>query len=218
MLNPESNTMREFSLTTTTSNGDSLKILFGYDTSANHSGCYLRASFNGEKPRSDAKAIKRVRALGIDSINTLIDSIGYDVTGAPYNMLEKTVSNIRNRQELIRLYRISASDSTNLTLLSKMMSDSIAATSDKQRNQIIIRFANTQRLRMLELNRQMIQDIRELYMDGVDFTDGSHSVVSFEGLLRIKHNPLYYKRDMDYIRKARVRLFKNVLKRSYRPF
>ena len=221
MLNPESKTMREFSLTTTTKNGDAIKVLFGYDTSANHSGYYLSASINGGKPSSDAKTLKRIAALNIPALHWIAEYVGTDVTGAPYDMDEKAIAMLTNEcsvDQLAEFYHIQKfNHATIYDALTKMVVRFDIAKSEKQRRALVNRFGNSQRIRMIEENRQVIRNLREFYLKGIEI-NGQHIVPCFEGLLRMKHNPLYFKRDMDYIRKARVRLFKNVLKRSYKPF
>ncbi len=220
MLNPESQTMREFSISTKTKKGEPAKVLFGYDTSANHSGYYISLSVNNERPSSDAKAIKRIRALGIDVLSRIADFVGCDVTGIPYDLdarVHTMLATGGSYNDVQGLYRISVTDDDNLDALEAMINRYDSAKNEKEMTAVIARFSKTQRLRMIEENRSLVQSIREFYLKGIDI-DGQHIVPCFEGLLRLKHNPTYYKRDMDYIRKARVRLFKHVLKRNYKPF
>lgn len=221
MLNPESKTLREFSLTTKTKNGDAIKVLFGYDTSANHSGYYMLASINDKKPSSDAKTMKRISGLKIATLDMIASHIGYDVTGAPYDMDEKAISLLTNDvcsvADLASFYHISMADTASCDALEAMVDRFDSTGAEKQRHALVSRFGNTQRIRMIEESRELVQNIREFYLKGIEI-NGQHVVPCHEGLLRMTHNPLYYKRDMDYIRKARVRLFRNVLKRSYKPF
>lgn len=218
MINQESKTLREFSFTAKAKNKDTIKVRFGYDTSARHSGYYLNASVNGQSMRSDASTMKRVRSLGIDVINRIIDSIGLDVTGAPYDLESSAPAvlcsgNVSDIQKYFRITEATGIESINKTVAAIKKAKSESAISN-----IVSKFINGQRLRLLEINRDLIQEIRDTYQNGIQLSDNQVITLSFEGILRRTHNPLYYKRDMDYIRKARVRLFKNVLKRNYRPF
>lgn len=212
MINQESKTLREFSFTVKTKKKETLRIRFGYDTSARHSGYYVSVS-----NRSDEKTLQSVRSLGITTLNQIIDSIGLDVTGVPYDLESTAVALLckGNVAEIRKYFRMDVSDEETIT---QTIAAIKKAKSESAIEGIVNRFVKGQRLRLLEANRELIQSIRDMYLNGIQLPDGQDIKISFEGLLRRKHNPLYYKRDMDYIRKARVKLFKNVLKRTYRPF
>lgn len=227
MINKESKTLREFSAEFYRNNSK-LTVYFGYDTAAYHSGFYIDASLNNDKRSSSPEMLRKIRALDVDVFNQLIDAVGSTVYGVPSDFDELSVqiveSHLANSIEfpiefVDRFYRLDSNDKCpNCIALSNMMHDySKKSVTNKQKKAIIKKFNNSQRTRLMELTRNLIREIRELQISGIPWA-ADMVEISFEGLLRQKHNPTYYKRDIDYVRKARVRLFRDVLKRKYVPF
>ena len=210
-MKQESKTLREFSLETATKAGTPVKLYFGYDTSAYHGGFFVSAAIGAAKMKNDMATIKKIGALGIPAINSLIGFVGCDVTGVPYNLqdasellLTKFVAREITIDAVLEFYRLGIeSEQSVIDLATKFLSQ------PSRRASLMAKFNRSQRVRMLEESRKLIQDLRELQLQGN---------VKFEGILHQKANPLYYKRDLDYVRKARIRLFRDVLKLKYRPF
>lgn len=225
MINQESKTLREFSSEFTVKGG-TLVVYFGYDTAANHSGFYIDASFNGSIRSSSNERLKRIRSLGIDIFDRIIDAVGTTVYGVPEDFNEKTRSIIDRYldigsdvliEDVDRAYRLHSNDECpHCVALDGMIQQYEDASTEKQKVSILTKFNNSQRIRLIEMTRDLIRDIRDAYFSGIEY-NGRVSELCFEGMLLKHENPTYYKRDIDYVRKARVRLFRDVLKRKYKP-
>lgn len=210
-MKQESKTLREFSLETATKAGTPVKLYFGYDTSAYHGGFFVSAAIGTAKMKNDSATIKKIKTLGIPAIKSLTAFVGCDVTGVPYNFQEasellftKFIAREITIDAVLEFYRLDIeSEQIVIDLATKFLSQ------PSRRGSLIAKFNRAQRVRMIEDSRKLIQDLRELQLQ---------DKVKFEGILRQKENPLYYKRDLDYVRKARIRLFRDVLKLKYRPF
>lgn len=230
MLNPQSKTMREFTFTVNHRKGEQLTVIYGYDTSGRHSGFFISGSINGGKLRNDDAIIRKIKALGIPAINQLIDAIGTDVTGAPYEfdtlsaeLLQKYYDGKCDIDTLCALYRVPSTSvdgghSEESLELHEFTCEYATQQRVSAKNRLLTRFNNSHRVRMIDLTRDLVRNLREFYTSPEITYKGKSIIPATTGLLAMEHNPLYYKRDMDYIRKARIRLFKNTLKRKYRPF
>lgn len=210
MINQESKTLRQFSCETTGKNGDKFLVMFSYDMSAIHSGFAVSAGINGGKQKSDKKTIARVRALGIDALNRLIDRIGTDLTGFTDDQETKVLDALNGSDSIDvvlidELYHVNSVDECNAI---DSMLDAYDKATIAGKSKVLNKFNNTLRLKSLESTRDLIRDLRQWFVE-------SGSVLT-EGLLRHSGNSTYYKRDIDYIRKARTRVFK-ALNRKYRP-
>ena len=216
-MNPESKTIREFSLTTKTKTGKDITVHFGYDASAYFGGFFVSASIDGSKPKSDSHTMRTVRSLGIPAINAIIRLIGCDITGAPYDLDKSSVvlfQKFTNHQitidAVLEYYRLGA-ESEDIIMDVARTFYAVAYTTKAQR--VLAKFNRDQRIRMITESRDAIRAVRELTVKG----HVGASQVSVEGLLRLTRNRFYYKRDVDYVRKALCRLYRDVLKRKYRP-
>lgn len=217
--------LRKFKLSLKTAKGTHFNIQYGYSMSAIDSGHYLMVSID-EKPFTQSKkALARVRNLGIAPINMLIDAMGTDVTGAPYGyesrffgMLNEWKVGTTATSDLLPLITefLGLTTREQQSDLAKFLNEySIlldTSKSEAKANQLARKYMNSHRLRMIESSRDLIRQLRSMHKNGI--------VV--DGTLIYPHMydavPFYYKRDIDYIRKARVNLFQNVLKRKYVPF
>lgn len=214
-MNLNSKTLREFSLRVVGPRKVLYVIHFGYDMSAKNSGYYLSASINEKSFSSSQETLKRVRSLGIPAINALIDSIGTGVTGAPEGF-EDAVQGIIDGSftgNVEQLFRIESKEEHNeLVAFGK---DIASASTPKQKKSIVSKYVNSRRLAMLTKARDAVRDIHALFITGHIDTTGQVILPKYEGRLKKNFYPLYYKRDIDYIRKARVKVFTKVLKRKY---
>lgn len=223
MINQESKTLREFSSRFTVKGG-TLTVYFGYDTAANHSGFYIESALNAGIRGSSTEHLKRIRSLNIDLFNRIIDAVGTTVYGVQEDFEEKSRIEVEKYidgdiqiEELDAFYRLESDDECpNCIALDEMVAEYEDA-SVKRKASLLQKFNNSQRDRLMALTRDLIRDIREATATGIEYKNTTVSI-DFEGLLRKYHNPTYYKRDIDYVRKARVRLYRNVLKRKYKPF
>jgi hypothetical protein len=222
MIKKDSPSLREFYFKTPTRKGESIAIKYGYDMSAKHSGFYLKASINGGAYSSDSKTLRKVRALKIPSFIKLIDSIGTDVMGAPYDyettsqhLIEGYLNTEKSREwnGLISLYRIQG-DKDQKSLADLIVKYS--RSSGKARISLLTRYNNSRRLALIKYSKDAVKGLRELYNDGIEIS-GKHIVPKYQGYMEKYHVLSHYKRDIDYIRKARVRLYKT-LGRKYVPF
>ena len=221
-MNKESKTLREFTLSTTTKNGDYVGIRYGYDMSAKHSGYYVKASINGSKLSDKSRDLRRVRGLGIPAINALLDAIGTDVTGAPYDYdtaSEQVVENYiqtesqKDWNKLLSFYRIQSvtEGATLATFVEKYFKASVRA-----RKTLLKRYNNSRRITFIGMSKGVLKGLRELERNGITINGRMRKVKQTGMLVRVPYR-FYYKRDTDYIRKARVKIFKQI-GRKYVPF
>lgn len=223
MINHESKTLRELSSRFTVKGG-TLVVFFGYDTAANHSGFYIESTLNNGIRSSSEESLKRIRNLGIDLFDRIIDAVGTTVYGVCEDFdsksrieVDRYIAGDIELTELDALYRLESDDDCpNCQSLDAMLWEYDGAT-EKRQATLLRKFNNSQRDRLISMTRDLIRDIREATNEGIEYK-GRVVNVEFEGLLRKYHNPTYYKRDIDYVRKARVRLYRDVLKRKYTPF
>lgn len=222
MIKNDSPSLREFYFKTPTKNGQSVAIKYGYDMSAKHSGFYIKASINKGAFLSDSKTLRKVRALKIPAFTSLINAIGIDVTGSPYNYeataqrlvetyMDTESSTIWN--SLLKLYNLGSEKEI------RTLSDFIVKynrASSKARTSLLTRYNNSRQISLIETPRDVVRGLRELYNEGLEI-NGVHVVPKYQGYLEQHHVLAHYKRDIDYIRKARVRLFK-LISRKYVPF
>jgi len=221
MKKTESKTLREFSLVVVNNRGNTFTIKYGYDLSTKHPCHYVKASINGSNFSSNKKTLSRVRALGITAINELIEAVDTNVSGAPEDY-ESVTSIIVNSyvegnigfDEVKECYRITTVDEEEA--LGDFL-DSYSEASTRSQKSLLRKYNNSRRETFLERSKSLIKGLRNLYLKGVRINDEQY-VPKFEGILKNTYYPFYYKRDVDYIRKARVNIFTNVLKRKYKPF
>jgi len=216
-MKQESKTLREFSLRLNSKRGDNFIIKYGYDASAKHSGVRISASINGSDFSSTKKVLNRVRALNITALNNLIDAIGTDVTGAPYDYetQSETIIDSTDWNDITSFYRIDTDREEGA--LEDFFEKYAGATSQRQERTVLRRYNNSRRVTFLEKSKTLLKGLRTLYMKGVEI-NGKTYIPKFEGILRKSHVPFHYKRDIDYIRKARYKVFTTILKRNYIPF
>jgi hypothetical protein len=214
-MNLNSKTLREFSLRVVGPRKVLYVIHFGYDMSAKNSGYYLSASINEKSFSSSQETLKRVRSLGIPAINALIDSIGTGVTGT-HEGFEDAIQGIIDGSftgSVEQLFRIESKEEQDA--LVAFGQDLASASTPKQKKSIISKYVSARRVALLTKTRDTVRDVHALFITG--HIDATNQVImpKYEGQLKKDFYPLYYKRDIDYIRKARVKLFTKVLKRKY---
>lgn len=223
MINQESKTLRELSARFNVKGGV-LVVYFGYDTAANHSGFYIESTFNNGIRSSAEANLKRIRDLGIDLFNRIIDAVGTTVYGVCEDFdvksrveVDRYISGGIELTELDAFYRLKSDDDCPICQSLDAMLWVYEGATEKRRAMLLRKFNNSQRDRLIAMTRDLIRDIREATNEGIEYKGGVVNI-EFEGILRKYHNPTYYKRDIDYVRKARVRLYRDVLKRKYTPF
>lgn len=220
MINKKSKTLRDFTLRITDKKGNKFIIRYGYDMSNVTSGHYLNASINGSEANSTAATLSKVKALRIPAITKLIDAIGRDVTGTPVNYIEEatkllsaleTKPNDENMKNLLDFYQISkvTERKSLIALVEKYLQ-----TSQNARSGLLNRYLMTRRVTFITNQKALIKSLRELYIDGAT-VDGKKVLPKICGYLSTHPYHHYYKRDVDYIRKSRVKLFRDTLKRNY---
>ena len=221
--NSDSNTLREFSLSIVNKRGAKFTIRYGYDLSRKHPSRYVKASIDGSDFSSNKSTMKRVRALGIDAINNLIDSIGTDVSGAPVDY-ENT------GETLINSY-ISTGDSQTWSKITDHYNatsvdeneelgdfiDRYEEATPRSRKSKLRKYNNSRRIQFLDNSKSVIKGLREFYWKGI-VIQGKKYLPHSTGTIKKDNYESYYKRDIDYIRKARVSVFTKILKRKYRPY
>ncbi len=220
-------TLREFSLNVVNAKGNEFRIEYGYDLSKSTPMYYVRASIDGKPMASTKSVLKRVRSLGIEPINNLIDLIGCDETGVALDFDSQALTllmdyyALRNSSCTDRIASfLRITDDKGLRKLEDILSKLVDMDSQGKSEKVIrgayMRYLNSQRLRMLMEVRETAQALRKMFYKGVEVS-GAHSTVKLEGYLKQNHYPTYYKRDIDLIRASRVRIYKEVLKREYVP-
>jgi hypothetical protein len=133
-------------------------------------------------------------------------------------MAKHYTDHVAHRSDLLKHYRIN-DEKSEVALdkfIAKYNAKRASNATEKSLSGLVKRFNVTQRLRLLTQQRELVQAIRDLYVNGVDLKNGK-AVLRYAGWLNSNHYPSYYKRDIDYIRKSRTRIYANVLKRSYVP-
>jgi hypothetical protein len=73
------------------------------------------------------------------------------------------------------------------------------------------------KIKFLERSKNLIKALRKLYLRGIVINNRQY-LPQREGILRKINYPVYYKRDVDYIRKSRVNIFTKILRRKYVPY
>lgn len=205
--------LREFSLTKTTTKGDTFVIHYGYDLCTGSNAFYVEASINGSPFSASKKTLTRVQKLEIKPISDLIDLIGLDETGSMEDIQLHTQESIvallsgdkSKHGDLLQLFQISSIQ--ELDKLDTMISNvSVAMKTTGSIAHIINRYVKTRRLAMLSHVAEVMVSLR-----------GLKSLSVTRGYLAKHGYPTYTKRDADYIRKSRVRIFSKILKREYKP-
>jgi len=227
-IDTNSKSLREFSLNVKNKRGDMFHIEYGYDLNIKTAGFYVRASINNGPMSSSKKILNRVSNLNINGITQLINLIGSDHTGLPYDA-EAEGANI------LDAHIVKPSDNTTRAIMEYFRAydnKSIARTEDliqkyttamknlstkKTLDGYIKRYIKASRLRYLNEVRSTVQALRDLYMKGCEVNEVAYLPV-FRGYLKDNHYPSYYKRDIDYARKARVNIYTNILKKEYVPY
>lgn len=221
MINKKSKTLREFSLRITDKKGDKYILRYGYDMSNKESGHYLNATVN-DKPSGMGK----IKALKIPAITQLIDSIGRDVTGMPEKCEEKATkllekfelqrkaTAIASKWKVLKnFFQVTTSrEESNLSSFAQKYFEA----SPRARKGLLRRYINSRRVTFITNQKALIKALRVLHMKGTD-VGIRHTAPKIVGYLDKNPYNHYYKRDIDYIRKARVNLFTKVLNRSYVP-
>jgi len=214
--------LRDFSITTTV-NGDKYIIQYGYDLCIGTSTFYVEASINGSPFSASKKTLARVQKLGIQPVSDLIGLIGLDETGSIENLESHTKTLVQSFlagdksviEQLDKLFAIASDDDSN-RLDTMIVNVASVLKSGGNVDAIITRYIKTRRLAMLSHVADVIRDLRVLSHEGMTL-DGKKIQTKKRGYLAHRAYPTYYKRDVDYIRKSRVRLYTNVLKREYKP-
>ena len=220
MIIQESKTLRDYILRLVDKKGNKIVIKYGYDMSSKHSGHYVTASINGSDFNSKKGTLSKLKSLKIPALTQLIQSIGRDVTGSPENYIEEATKLIermdktpskQNWQNLLDYYQAySEKEDKALTLLLEKYLDA----SPRARRGLLSRYLLTRRITFIDSQKHLIKALRVLYMKGVTVGDKTY-MPRITGYLDKHPYYHYYKRDIDYIRKARVNLYSKVLKRPY---
>jgi predicted DNA binding protein len=206
-MNYESKTLRSFKSTVVNSRGKEVKLSFGYDASnAGHSGFYLEADI-GKGYKSNKTVISAVRSLKVDALNALIDSIGTTVEGIASDFEENSKEAFINSD--YAYFRLTSEEAHVLT-------DALVAYNSAKtkttKNNAMKRFINSRRVAMIEMSKNTIRGIMNLHNKGITVSENVYKVE-----LVSDAPSQYQKRDIDYVRKARVRLYENVLNKKYQP-
>jgi hypothetical protein len=214
--------LREFAITTTI-DGEKVVINYGYDLCMGSSTFYVEASFNGSPFSASKKTLARVQKMEIKPVSQLISLIGLDETGSVEHLHQHTTELVYALiagdafagESLVNLFAVASDD--DHARLDTMVSyvASIIKVSGKF-DHVIARYIKTRRLVMLANVADVIRDLRVLSHEGISL-DGKKIQSKKRGYLAHRAYPTYYKRDVDYIRKSRVRIYTNVLKREYKP-
>ena len=220
--------LREFSLTTKSVKGDSLKILISYDMTVGNGGVSLGVAVNGNPVSYTKRDLRRVKALKNPLLDKIMVATTMDSAGCEKGLYETTLRLTKElvltnsssaRDELRKLYSITTPQqekSLNTMVRNYSQKSDSSNCTNKALEGIVRRYMNAQRLRLLENAREIVQLVRGIYRKGIEI-NGTHSSVELEGWLKENHYPSYYKRDIDYIRKTRERIFWNVLNKEYTP-
>ena len=220
--------LREFSLTIKSVKGDSLKILISYDMTVGNGGVSLGVAVNGNPVSYTKRDLRRVKALKNPLLDKIMVATTMDLAGCERGLYETTLRLTKElaltnsssaRDELHKLYSITTPQqekSLNTMVRNYSQKSDSSNCTNKALEGIVRRYMNAQRLRLLENAREIVQLVRGIYRKGIEI-NGTHSSVELEGWLKENHYPSYYKRDIDYIRKTRERIFWNVLNKEYTP-
>lgn len=224
MISEQSKTIRDFSLEAKTKTGEKIKVFFGYDMSSQNSGFYLYASVDGSAEGTSKKTIEKIKSLKIPALTKLINSIGTDVTGAYYNY------DIR-ANTLLDMYILSGDEKILRELETIHRVDEIGgrvalqnfikeyrkfSSRDVSKRELISfkkRFNNSNRPFFLNLTKDVVSSIRQLCLNGTIVNKELVRVVFEVDVDNFNEN--YYKRDVDLIRKAKLHIYKNVLRKKY---
>jgi hypothetical protein len=204
MIKEDSKTLRVFN-STITKNGKEVKIKFGYDASnAGHSGFFILVD-KGDGFRYTKKSQAFIRSLKCEELNDLMSAIGTDVYGAPYGFSENYMDKLlEGDYDYFRCYtdedRVQLDDVRNNYM-------------NNPSNRTINAYIKSRRIEFIEMSKKTIRGIMDLHNNSIEYNG-----VKYEVELDTSNVPKsYQKRDIDYVRKARVKLFETVLKRKYRP-
>jgi len=220
MINQKSKTLRDFVLRITDKKGNKFIIHYGYDMSNKHSGHYLKASINGSDTNSNIGTLNKVKSLRIPAITQLIDAIGRDVTGTPENYTEEATKllsalesnpNDKNLGNLVDFYQAYTENEQKVLLA---FIEKYTEASPRAREGVLSRYLKTRRVTLITNQKALIKALRVLYMKGAEINETTY-MPKICGHLDKNPYSHYYKRDIDYIRKARVNLYSKVLKREY---
>lgn len=223
MSTTNSKTLREFTLKTRNKRGDKFTIRYGYDISSIHPQFYVTAAINGSDFNSTKKTLSKVKSLKIPGMSGLIDLIGSDATGTPTDYESRSENLINSyiqtqdtqfAKQVASFFQISTDGECNEW---DTFTEKYEESTTKRRKAILTRYINGRRVKFTETLRDVITALRATYWDGA-IVDGKKTLPQFRGILKKHPYPLYYKRDIDYIRKRRIRLFATVLKRKFIPF
>ena len=140
----------------------------------------------------------------------------YDYQDNSINLVEAYENDSAEWEDLESYYRIDSDDQSGVDALDNFI-ESYSEASEKGQKTILKRYNNSRRITFLEKSKALIKGLREIYMKGVEI-NGQTYIPKFEGILKKRHIPFYYKRDIDYIRKARYKVFTSTLGRKYVPF
>lgn len=217
-IDTNSKSLREFSLTIV-KDSNKYVINYGYDLCMRGGGVYVTASINGSSFSSSKKVLARVKRLNIEAINRLISLIGCDHAGVPegypttgIELIRTNLYNAANANTVLQYYRcVESNDIDRLAALIQKITMNTASS------KVIKRYHNSNLLRYLNDIRETVRLLRELQLNGVT-VNGKLIKPEFKGYLKSVSYPTYYKRDIDYIRKSRVRIYTQILKREYVPF
>lgn len=217
-IDTNSKSLREFSLTIV--KGDTKYVIqYGYDLCIRGGGVYVRASVNGSPFSASKKTLTRVKRLNIEAINRLISLIGCDHAGVPegypttgIELIRTNLYNASAANTVLQYYR--CAESNDIDRLAVLIQKMIANTASSK---VIKRYHNSNLLRYLNDIRETVRMLRDIQLSGVTI-DGRMFTPQFTGYLKSNPYPTYYKRDIDYIRKSRVRIYTQILKRYYVPF
>jgi len=207
-------------------------VSFGYDVSGIHSGFFVTASINDGEENATKSMLSKVESLKIPVINQLIASIGTDVSGmfesyeerlkealSAYLISPKSQS-VKNT--LIRLCRANTEDSLlDLDVFLSLFKTAMVIGDPKDAYRMLKKYIKSNRLRLLDLTKSVVTGIRKLVMSGV-LVNGEAVTVFFTRIpvsrgTSDEFNSAYYKRDIDSIRKARMKVYKSLGKKYVPP-
>lgn len=215
---------REFMIKFTTSRGE-LNIRYGYSTSANNSGFYIEGSLNNGKYSRSNKMLALIKSLKIDAFDKLIAhmnknvyGVGEDIMSASFDFFTKSAAcnDAINITEAISLFGFDSNDNDDdVDALTEALNSFIKQTSFSRKCQISDNYVFRRMMIGLRKSRELVQELRQGHLYG--FTTPKSASVETPNLISENTPKHYYKRDIDYIRKARVRVCQWMNKR-YTPF
>ena len=212
MLNNESKTLRTFT-STIQHKGKAIKLRYGYDaTTSIHSGFFIEADIDGKGYKTHKKAIKKVLSFKNETLTELLEYIDTDISGSTigFNYDDAVSSLVDGSHTLLSTFRTTTDE--EITELNSVVEFCNSSASTIKRKNAAKKYINARLVTLIEKSYRLVRSIQKLTKTGIDVGTESFSVTT-----PCNKITSYQKRDVDYIRKARVRLFETVLNRKYQP-